>query len=349
MTRPALVALVVCVTCAPTRAQVPHHFHEWDDIGYHAKIHQLCQTHIKNHRVRCTNTVWEPGKRDYKEGESWASEWDELYGDAVWISEARHPPKGSTRRAARYFTPDGYYNLGSDGTRPFDLGAFNPEWKDHSSGYSGTFSSFLATRQIYKPDRGERLIAHGPDTFENRPAIRLHTRKSDSITSTIYLDRDTFQLLSVATEVPAEYALRGLPDPEKSNIRVTYRDAGAKRYPVRFEHTRSRPNGATRKYMQTDFAEYAPHTPTADELDMEKRFGMKPTPHEPRPPFFPTTPPPRFPPPEPPPAGDSRIIDAPPVDHTPRYVIVAVVAVALVVVLLFPFRNRPKPPAEAGL
>ena len=34
---------------------------------------------------------------------------------------------------------------------------------------------------------------------------------------------------------------------------------------------------------EIDFHEYVPYTPTADELDLEKQFGIKPIPHPPRP------------------------------------------------------------------
>jgi hypothetical protein len=346
-------ALALSVVFAFSRhaapSHVPHHFHDWDSIDYHAKIHKLCDTHIKNHRVRGTHTTWAMTKEEYKEDVSYRSEWENVYGEKAWIEVmARSRDDKSTDRFARYRTPDAIYYLGSDdGKVPFKVTQHAVEWKDHSSQYRSSFGGFLATRQVYTPEPNELLVSHEATTFDGRPALKLTTRKGNGITSTIHLDADTYQHLSTETDRSPDFNLRGRPGPEKTFIRVTYREANGRRYPTKYEHTRLQPDGVRRNLIVNEITEYVAHTPTADELDMEKRFGVKP-PHEPRPPAFPKPPAPRYQDLDPPAAtADSRIIDDPPVDHTPRYVLAALAVLALVVVLFFPFRRRATPHSGA--
>jgi hypothetical protein len=113
--------------------------------------------------------------------------------------------------------------------------------------------------------------------------LKITTRHSNGVNVFYHVIPSTFQLLYAETDRSLDFSGRGALGEEKTTLRVTYREAGGNRYPVKVEQHRLQPDGVQRKMSLVEFTEYAPYTPTADDLDLEKRFGVKPVAHEPRP------------------------------------------------------------------
>jgi hypothetical protein len=336
------LSVVVGFARVAAPSHVPHHFHEWDAIDYYAKVHRLCETHIKNHRVRCTVKVWPYSRDNYKESEFRTEEFADVCGDKNWLAHFTGTMANKQSfTAVHLHTYDAEYIWESYSAKePLSLRVHYTEWADSFGWYGISFRAIAATRQIVHPVSKEKLVSHEAVTFEGREALKLVT-KWDRKTSTTHIARDTYQLLH------QEYYDDPTKDtimPDKVVTRMTYRDAGGKRYPATCTTTIHHSDGTTRKREEITFTEYAPYTPTSEDFDVKKRFGVAVPEHDARPPTFPP------PPPEPivrgpwvqrePEVRDSRIIDDPPPDHTSRYVIVAVVVVVLVIVLFFPLRTR---------
>jgi hypothetical protein len=120
--------------------------------------------------------------------------------------------------------------------------------------------------------------------------------------------------------------------------RVTYRDAGGKRYPTRYFTTVSDPDGASRLVHDLEITEYVPHVPGAAELDVEKRFGVTLPDFSP-PPDDPNAPPVRVPPKGfTPPSNPSPNAVNP--DFSLRRAVIFGVAVAILAVVSYPLWKR---------
>lgn len=322
---------------------VPQHYHEWDAIDYHAKITALCDTHVKNHRVRGTHKNWHYSRDEYKETDFSTNDQADVYGETNWLSHFSGGRfNGKPFEAVRFYTPDAQYIWEKfDHNVPFQLMQHHLEWQDSFGWNYITFGGFLASQQFARPMPKEKLVSHELVVFEGRDALKLVT-KWERQTTTLHVARDTYQLLQQEYHSePTKDA--GLPD--KVVTRLTYRDAGGKRYPTASTTTVHHADGTSRKRNEIVFTEYTPYTPTADDHDLPKRFGIELVEHEPRPPVE-SPPPVVWPPRTIAPAGpvaDSRTLDEPPIDHTTRYLIAGCVGGVIGVILSFRMGGKPKP------
>lgn len=234
----AFTTIASALTVSAT-AQVPMRYGDWTDIDYHGKITQLCDSHLVNHRVRGTHKVWEPTRALYKESKFFPADQEDILSARVWCTTfTRKTSSGDSAEAVYWLTPDARYVLSTEGKkRPYKLGEFGTEWKEPKAFATG-FAAFLATKQIYNVQEGEQLDSHDKVDYEGQSALRLVTTKSDGIKTTIYLDRDSFQLLYFETDKSPMADERGKPGPEKTVTRVHYRDVGGKKYPTRYEQNR---------------------------------------------------------------------------------------------------------------
>jgi hypothetical protein len=269
---------------------VPQRFAEWDAIDYRAKIDALCRTHIDNHFVTADGRMW-----DFTAPVVNASWYEEstvlcVHGSGKWLEKSWHysPILGmyDIPSFGQYLDSDSAYNIWSGETpdSPYKINRFSLEWSKPEEN-AGTFGIFASTKQVYFPRPGEKLLSSEVSRYEGRGALRLTTHYPDrAITNIIYLDRDTYQLLYAESDKSLHYdgRLATYAD-EKSITRLTYRDAGDKRYPAKYERYRLTADGRRMPMREYEFTEYTPYTPTADDLDLEKQFGVKPVEHEPRP------------------------------------------------------------------
>lgn len=288
MTRSALAALLLAAVSGPASAQVPVRFADWDAFDYRSHVVALCRTHIDNHLVAAHCRSWDFGAPEFNENWFLASTQFCVHGHGRWFAEcadADAPVMAGVVRAGYFLDEDQqYYFRREEACEPaYKLVRNSVEWKSPDE-YLARFASFVATAQIYTPWSLEKLLAYEPCAYEGRAAWRLSTSNSRGIANTVYLDRDTYQLLYAESDKSVNFGRGGgLLCDDKTVQRVTYRDAGGKRYPERYEWYRVTPGGRKLPMKEYVFTEYAPYTPTADDLDLENHFGVKPIEHGLRP------------------------------------------------------------------
>ena len=120
------------------------------------------------------------------------------------------------------------------------------------------------------------------DEYEGRPSKRVTLRTREGARWIAHLDRTTYQHLYGESDQVVDLKRR-TQVPGKSVSKTEYRAEGGRLWPTRHESYQVPSGGKKQPLTETTFVEYVPYTPTADELDMEKQFGVKPIPHEPRP------------------------------------------------------------------
>lgn len=280
------VVITGILASQPSEAQVPLSLAGWgEEIGYRDKVVALCRTHISNHRVESTRKFWELNKKLYNESKYQFSETTAVHGPKSWLFKSAYGTSSTPTKSydGRYLDEDSYYVFSNKELAvPFKLDSFAVEWKE-SQRYTSAFESFQATRQLYLPRPEEKILSHERSTYEGRDALKVVAREKLGITKTIYLDADTYQLLYWEADKAVDFSQRGMICDDKTYTRVAYRDAGRKWLPTKYEWYRVTTAGQKQMIYEDEFPVYEPYTPTADDLDLEKQFGVKPIAHEPRP------------------------------------------------------------------
>ncbi len=185
--------------------------------------------------------------------------------------------------------------------------------------------------QFYKPleilavHEVKEVMEVADDEYEGKPTLRVTLRMTNGAKSVTYLERTTYQHIYTESDKIYDWNARGHVD-GKTAARTEYRTHDGRLWPTRHEWYYFKSDGKKRMLSESVFLEYAPRTPTADELDMEKQFGVKLVPPEPRP--DPAT----LKPPE---AQPKPATLPPPGDHTRMYSIACLVFVAVVVAVLY--------------
>ncbi len=178
--------------------------------------------------------------------------------------------------------PNACYSLNCNPSdRKYAVNGPHTPWKRDQS-YSSGVNSFSATVQLFQPEQVKQVLDLTNDTYEGRPTVRVTLLASYGLKSITHLDRTTYQHLYTESDKVFDRKNLGNED-EKIISKTEYRTEGGKLWPTRHERYYITAGGKKRLFSEDTFLEYAPYTPTADELDIEKQFGVKLVPPEPRP------------------------------------------------------------------
>jgi hypothetical protein len=248
---------------------------------YYEKVSTLLKSTVCNHRTKATYSTWDP--LQYNKAKPFEYKSLQIFGDHVFIANLGPLKDDGTSPGYEFMTEDVIYDIRrNESGSGYKIGKHMIEWED-SAKYLLRFKILHAVKaQVFLPYEKDQFVSSADDVFEGRKAIKLEFTDSRQIPLTVYLDKETHQFLY--SEKPRSYdmATQKVKD-EKLIARTTYKEVGGKRLPERYDEYKLTAKGEKLPQHVIEFTEYTPYTPTADELDMEKRFGVKPIPHGPRP------------------------------------------------------------------
>ncbi|MBX9627394.1 MAG: hypothetical protein K2X82_26560 [Gemmataceae bacterium] len=250
--------------------------------GYYEQAKAIVANQIVGHRTVSEYKLWDWAKPELTEpvtfGRSVA-----VHGNDLWVlRDSFPPPQGNGKDLlVRVVSPDAYYYLELKPSGKYVVGEHGTEWKK-PEGYGRTVNHFPAAMQLYQPVRVKEVVETADDKLEGRRTRRITVRTGDGVTRITHVDRKTGQHLYSETDKVLDLNARGYV-PGKRVRRTEYREEGGRLWPTREEEHQIGADGRKQMVSETTFLEYAPYTPTADELDIGKQFGVKPIPHEPRP------------------------------------------------------------------
>jgi hypothetical protein len=122
--------------------------------------------------------------------------------------------------------------------------------------------------------------------YKGMPCIRIEiSRVLDGmvVTVTVYLDAVHYVVLREEATHRFDYQKRTyVPTKKNKEIVYTMTPDGIP-FPKSVKGWYDEPNGKRIPFADVEFTEYRRYTPTADEVDMEKQFGLQPLPLPPRP------------------------------------------------------------------
>jgi hypothetical protein len=277
-----MVSALVAVTAAgATGAQVTLTTANLTIPEYRDKLDHIVRTQIVGYRTVTERKDWDilvPTKPVIV-GRKVA-----VHGKDQWVSRfAALPPAGDGRDLyIQVLSPDAFYVLHHKrSTGKYEVFEHGTEW-GKPSGYANTAALFSACVQLFQPEEGTKLLETADDEYEGRPTLRITLRTNYGATQTVHVDQETYQHLYSEIDKVLDYTKRSYVA-GKQVRKTEYRSDGGRLWPTRQEEYQVASDGKKQMLRETTFLEYAPHTPTADELDIEKQFGIKPIPHEPRP------------------------------------------------------------------
>ncbi len=123
-------------------------------------------------------------------------------------------------------------------------------------------------------------------TFENRPAVELvHQSGSENYQVTSYLDpNNSYALLHYKIDHQAAGIKVKSGEHAKTFGTITYADEkDGVRLPTKYVTWYEMSDGKKVPRAELTYLEYEHYTPTADDFDLEKQFGIKPFPKAPKP------------------------------------------------------------------
>jgi hypothetical protein len=281
-------ALIICIMISHSALilagpPLPPSLSEVDLLpNYYDKINDLLLNCVCNHQVKSTFKMWDPLKYDIKK--SFDNYAELILGNNTWF--AKYTGKGDNNpedTGYYYTTEDEVYRIHmNEKTRSPFIKQHLLEWEKPKE-YLLEFKTLPPVKsQVFFFSDAGKFVSRADAEFEGRPTIKLEFIDSRQTPLTVHLDRQTYQFLYSEKPKSFDMVRQELKD-EKLITRTTYRDVGGKRLPEKYEQYQLKADGQKLPQIVIEFSEYTPYTPTADELDMEKRFGLKPIPHEPRP------------------------------------------------------------------
>ncbi len=123
-------------------------------------------------------------------------------------------------------------------------------------------------------------------TYESKPAVELvHQSGSEHYEVTSYLDpNNSYALLHYKIDHQAAGVKVKSGEHAKTFGTITYADEkDGVRLPTKYVTWYEMPNGKKVPRAELTYLEYEHYTPTADDFDLEKQFGIKPFPKAPKP------------------------------------------------------------------
>jgi hypothetical protein len=278
-----LSALVAVTAAGAAGAQVTLSTGKLEIPEYYEKLNSIVNSQIVGYRTVVEYRLWEPLRPDDPKPVT-VGRRTAVHGRDLWVSrDAIPPPRGDGRdKYVHVLSPDAFYILSHNRSAgKYEVRAHGTEWGDPPS-YANAVGLFSACVQLLQPASGTKMLETSDGEYEGRPSKRITLRTSYGATLTAHVDRATYQHLYSEVDRIVDVKARGYG--AGTRVRKTeYRSEGGRLWPTRQEEYQVTPDGKRQPWSETTFLEYAPHTPSADELDLEKQFGVKPIPHEPRP------------------------------------------------------------------
>jgi hypothetical protein len=253
---------------------------------YYERIRQLCQNHVCNHKVVAKLKMWDPLKYDLKNVV--LQDKYEIYGEKAWLQKTVSKNKdGSIDEAFSFMNTDAYYVFGlGEKSSKYQIHEHLVEWNKPEKFYSSFMEHMATSAQIYNFAiyQNDKLVGTPEGVeYDGRASLRLNFTTPENSTRTLYIDRQTYQFLYSESPHIMRFMQGKIPMGSMTFAQTQYRDVGGKRLPVSYVTGWKKPSGEKLPFLEYEFTEYLPYKPTADELNLEKQFGIKPIAHEPRP------------------------------------------------------------------
>lgn len=253
---------------------------------YHDKLRRIVNNQILNYRTVVDYKDWEipPRVEDAKPAET--GRFVGIHGMNTWVSRVvgKSTEGKYTNNFAHIISPDDcyYLELKSAGQKN-TLIKHATDWEDPTT-FTSASRLFPACYQLFQPQHKQlkQVLEVADAEYEGRPSKRITMLTTYDAKWVVHLDRNTYQLLHGEADKVFDYKTRSYVA-GKDIVRIEYRTDGGKLWPTRREIYTVNAKGKKQPVAEFNFVEYAPYTPTADELDMEKQFGIKPIPYGPRP------------------------------------------------------------------
>ena len=200
-------------------------------------------------------------------------------------------------------TPDDAYEIDdAEKTKSFKIGSHVIPWRRDTSSeaWVGEYVRAHVSYPLFelrmsggpndyfqKKRRTDGSPFHMTDVMHNGTAAkRVEITKDISglaITITTILDSENYLVLSLETSHRFHYK-QGKYVPTKMNLNITYKQDQEKiPFPQSVKGWYIEPSGKKIPWIDVEYTEYKRYTPTPDEVDMEKQFGISPLPLPPRP------------------------------------------------------------------
>lgn len=325
-----ITSIFVLITAVGvTRAQITISTENLDIPDYAAKIKKIVDEQIVNYRTVVEFKEWDWSNPELMKLAS-ISRWVGIHGQNCWVSCCAQlsPVADAKDRYVHIVSPDDCYFLNIiPGNSKYSIFKHDTEWSNPQS-YSSSVHWCLETKQLFRPQQVKEVLETTEDEYEGKPTIRITLMTKYGAKQTTHLDRNTYQHRYSETDKIRQYKTYVPTYIDGKHIEKTeYRSEGGRLWPTRHEDYIIKPDGKRYPLREFTFLEYTAYTPTADELDIEKQFGVKPIPIGPRP--DPATLSPKEAPPRP--AKPSLLSG----DHTRLYSIGCLVFVAVVVAVLY--------------
>lgn len=255
-----------------------------DIPDYNEKLLNIVNTQIVDYRTVDEFKQWEYWLRPDDPKPVGVTRRTALHGKDLWVSRfAILPPAGNGKTlSVQLLSPDAYYYLYRKSEEgKYTLTGHGTAWKD-SDGYENSVLSYAVSLQLFQPKKVKHVLETTNDVHDGIPTKRITIQTNYGAKITAHIDRKTYQ--HVYSEIDKILDVKARTYTEGKHVNKTeYRTEGGRLWPTRHEEYYVKSNGKKYPITETTFLEYAPYIPKPDELDIEKQFGIKPIPHEPRP------------------------------------------------------------------
>ena len=218
-------------------------------------------------------------------------------GSAILLKEST-----ATSQSGIFITADELYSIGATAKDKYQINWHSFAWKENSSNrtmrypyhlinmtsVSNPGSTHAGTANDYYPDKEH----HYPireivfDELDGKKVYRItqEWKNQDGITPIIsYVDATNFLVLREVTKRTLDYKLRKMVDVEQVTDYTYTPNPGGIPFPKSVKGWYVEANGKKLPMTDIEYTEYKRYTPTPDEVDMEKQFGISPLPLPPRP------------------------------------------------------------------
>ncbi len=322
--------LVSLAAVGVTQAQITISTENLDIPGYSARLRKIVDEQIINFRTVVEYKRWDRSRPDDAKPAE-VGRRVAIHGKEMWISrntilQGLNPPGADGKDFyVHIISPDVCYFLLSElSGGKYSVNGPYTAWSSPQQ-YSNAANLFASCMQLFQPQEVKEVLEVTDDEYEGRPTKRITIKSKYGVKTITHLDRTTYQHIYTEADKIYDWNYQGYLD-GKSVSKTEYRTHDGRLWPTRHEGYYFKSDGKKRMLSESVFLEYAPYTPTADDLDVEKQFGVKLVPPEPRPDPATLKPPEAQPKSAPPP---------PPGNQTWMYGVACLVFVAVVVAVLF--------------
>ena len=218
-------------------------------------------------------------------------------GNAILLKEST-----TTSQSGIFINADELYSIGATAKDKYAINWHSFAWKDQNSNRSTRYPYHLinmtsisnpgtthaGTANDYYPDKEHHYPIREVDFDElaGKKVYRItqEWKNQDGITPIIsYVDATNFLVLREVTKRTLDFKLRKMVDVEQVTDYTYTPNPGGIPFPKSVKGWYVEANGKKLPMTDIEYTEYKRYTPTPDEVDMEKQFGISPLPLPPRP------------------------------------------------------------------